>query len=117
MARRMANARLAIVPGLSLMGLVEEPGAINEILVPFLAGILEPRGSVECRSLAGQIEVGFWWTCIKFPYPHELLPERCGNEILCLQCWTKDIRVLGDGADNKGFLTRGHSPLGDSHSR
>ena len=44
MVRRMANARLAIVPGLRHMGLVEDPDVINEILVPFLAGILDSRG-------------------------------------------------------------------------
>lgn len=46
MARRMEalipNARAAIVPGLKHMGLVENPTAVSDILVPFLAESIEP---------------------------------------------------------------------------
>lgn len=41
MVARIANARLAIVPGLKHMGLMEDPGAINDILVPFLVESLD----------------------------------------------------------------------------
>jgi pimeloyl-ACP methyl ester carboxylesterase len=41
-AQRIPNARLAIVPGLKHMGLMEAPNAINEILLPFLDDVLNP---------------------------------------------------------------------------
>lgn len=40
MVARIANARLVIVPGLKHMGLMEDPAAINDILVPFLSDAL-----------------------------------------------------------------------------
>lgn len=38
MARVIPNAQLAVAPGLKHMGLLEDPGAINKILLPFLTG-------------------------------------------------------------------------------
>ena len=45
MAALMPNARAAIVPGLRHMGLVEDPEAINAVLLPFLEEVLRPGGA------------------------------------------------------------------------
>ena len=45
MAALMPNGRAAIVPDLRHMGLVEDPEAINAVLVPFLEEVLGPGGA------------------------------------------------------------------------